>query len=738
MIAERWAAMKALFEQAMEMEGPQREAFVNSACAGDESMQLSLLQLLAHHDAATSVLAGPMLSMDRAAEIVASGMRTFVPGEIVAGRFRIERFLAEGGMGEVYAASDLELGGEVALKTIRPLLATSDEILARFKQEIQLSRQVTHANVARVYDLFLHDVDLDGQRRPIVFLSMELLAGETLAERVRRGGALAPAEALSLARKLASALDAAHAAGVVHRDFKSSNVILARNRDGSERPVVMDFGLAAAARPLADGSGLEIDARGAMEGTPMYMAPEQVEGEHVGPAADIYSFGIVLYEMLAGKVPFVGATSLETAWLRMTQAPAPVPGIPRRWNEALKSCLSLKPESRPASGQAVLRRMEGRFAWSAGRKGAVAGVAAVVVLWAGVWVARLPHRTTPEAQQAADVARVKMQSGTRQGYLAAVEGFRHAAELDPQWAQAWSDLAYAYATAANGASLPPGQATKEARKAAAEAIRLDRNSSRAYGSLGWVQSLDLEEWPKAEESFQRAVELDPSDWQIHYWFGVHLRKRGRYQDAEAQDRLALTLSGQREPMVWCELAFLYWTSGRLDRMERHMREQLVAFPNFGLTRYLHARLLKHQGHYAEAEEELAFTEKLQYPPVTVMVERASLEAFRGRPKESRRILGRLEEIAKTSSVDGLLIAGVYAQVGDKDTAMAWLERAYQRRDTTLLSMATSPLLRPLWGDARFVSLLRRLHFSDQIIQQMGFNSSSANGPGSQPRRGGTS
>ena len=202
---------------------------------------------------------------------------TLAPGTLLARRYSIVRFLARGGMGEVYEARDTELGVAVALKTIRPLLAHGPSVLERFKREIVLARGLSHPNLCRTFEFGREE----RSSPPIVFLTMELLAGETLSARIRREGRLAAPVALALLRQMASALDHAHAAGVVHRDLKSANVFLVPGPSG-ERAVITDFGLAREIAP-ADSHGITHD--GALLGTPAYMAPEQVRGETAGPAA---------------------------------------------------------------------------------------------------------------------------------------------------------------------------------------------------------------------------------------------------------------------------------------------------------------------------------------------------------------------------------------------------------------------------------------------------------------------
>jgi len=275
---------------------------------------------------------------------------TFLPGELVAGRYRVERFIAKGGMGEVYDAFDTALGDHVALKTIRPDVAADEHALERFKREIHLARQVTHRNVCRIHDLGTHLSDSPiaalYPRGEIVFVTMELLRGETLSERITNGGPMSEADALPIVRQMAAALDAAHKAGIVHRDFKSANVVL-ETVDGELRAVVTDFGLARASQRE---SGATLTVAGAVMGSPAYMAPEQVEGAGTTPAVDIYALGVVVFEMVTGRLPFKGESPLSTAIKRLTETPPRPselkPGLDPRWDEGILRALARKPEER--------------------------------------------------------------------------------------------------------------------------------------------------------------------------------------------------------------------------------------------------------------------------------------------------------------------------------------------------------------------------------------------------------
>ncbi len=278
-------------------------------------------------------------------------------GELLAGRYRIVSFLGEGAMGEVYEADDLELGEPIAVKVLRPEIARDEQVLQRFKREIQLARKVTHPNVCRVYDMVLHSGEGDAGRR--VLLTMELLRGETLAERLRREGRLTPAEALPIVRQIAAALTAAHAAGIVHRDLKSSNVFLVSSPLGL-RSVVTDFGLAWSMAPSGDGADT-LTATGELVGSPAYMAPEQVRGEEATPATDVYALGVVMYEMLTGELPFVGKSAFYTALLRLQEPPPSprqrVPDLDPAWEAVILCCLQREPADRFRRARHVVRAL---------------------------------------------------------------------------------------------------------------------------------------------------------------------------------------------------------------------------------------------------------------------------------------------------------------------------------------------------------------------------------------------
>ena len=309
------------------------------------------------------------LSLRGAAGMPTAGATTFSPDELVAGRYKIVRFIGRGGMGEVYEAYDLELRQRVALKTVLPEIALDQQAIERFKGEIRTAREVTHPNVCRIFDLGFHRRAPSGNE--IAFLTMELLSGETLAERLQLKGRMSPAEALPLATQIAAGLGAAHAAGIVHRDLKPGNIILASSREGRETPraVVTDFGLARAA--AADSLTVRSTASTRIVGTPAYMAPEQIEGGKVTAASDLYSLGIMLYEMVTGALPFVGESPFSTAVKRLKEAPPSprsfVPDLDSKWVAAILRCLERHPADRFASAGDVVKALEGETV-TAGRK----------------------------------------------------------------------------------------------------------------------------------------------------------------------------------------------------------------------------------------------------------------------------------------------------------------------------------------------------------------------------------
>jgi hypothetical protein len=264
----------------------------------------------------------------------------FVPGTTLVGRYRIVALLGRGGMGEVYRADDLRLGQAVALKFLPEGLSRDDAALARFHREVRLARQVSHPNVCRVFDIG----EADGR----TFLTMEYVDGEDLASLLRRIGRLPSDKALEIARQLCAGLAAAHEHGVVHRDLKPANAML----DGRGRVRITDFGLAGFA-----------GEDGGRAGTPAYMAPEQLAGDEVTQKSDIYSLGLVLYEIFTGKRAFEGTTLAELVRRREQSAPTHpsniVKDIDPLVERVILRCLEKDPSKRPASALQLAAALPG-------------------------------------------------------------------------------------------------------------------------------------------------------------------------------------------------------------------------------------------------------------------------------------------------------------------------------------------------------------------------------------------
>jgi len=243
-------------------------------------------------------------------------------GDLLGGRYEILQLLGEGGMGAVYKARDRELDRFVALKVIRPELASNPSILARFKQELLLAHQVTHRNVIRIYDL--------GEAEGVKFITMEFIEGKDLRSVIREKNKFAPEEAVEVIQQVCQALDAAHSVGVIHRDLKPQNIM----QDGTGRMLVMDFGLA---RTL-EGGGMT--QTGAIVGTMEYMSPEQALGKDLDQRSDIFALGLILYEMLTGKQPFVAESALASLIKRTQERATPVSDVDAQIPGALSGIVS--------------------------------------------------------------------------------------------------------------------------------------------------------------------------------------------------------------------------------------------------------------------------------------------------------------------------------------------------------------------------------------------------------------
>jgi eukaryotic-like serine/threonine-protein kinase len=401
---EQWDKIKALFEEALEKPSGERPQFLASATA-EPLVRDEARRLLASHSEAGNFLSASPVHGALDPPTAGHPAAAFQSGDLLAGRFRIVRFLARGGMGEVYEAEDQELREPVALKVVRPDLLRDPRAADRFRREVHLAKKVTHPNVCRIFDIFRHQPGPGTSSEAggsILFVAMELLLGETLAQCLRESGRMKMEQALPLAVQMAAGLGAAHEAGVLHRDFKPGNVVLVSSPKGM-RAVITDFGLALRASVESTLSG-SLTETGKSFGTPAYMSPEQVEGKELTPASDVYSLGLVLYQMVTGARPFEDTTALSMAVRRLHEDPAPprtlVRDLDPHYEAVVLRCLERDVRRRFADAGEVARvlrrevrvsRRPPRWVWAA-----VAALL-VVAMIAALVLGRTGHKAHPQA-----------------------------------------------------------------------------------------------------------------------------------------------------------------------------------------------------------------------------------------------------------------------------------------------------------------------------------------------------
>ncbi len=316
--------VERLFGDAVHMELDARRAFLESACRDAPEVKHLVEELLREDERAGSFLKKPLFAPSASANLAAAATGStdtgvtnsrFQADDVIAGRFLIVRFIARGGMGEVYEAADTLLHNKhIALKIIREEIAADSDVSHRFVQEILLARQVSHPNLCQIYEIFR----CDDVSPPFLFLTMKLLAGETLDLCIRKGVLIPRDEAIQIFRQMIAGIAAIHAAGIVHRDIKPTNVML----DGSGHRVcvsIMDFGLARQYE-----SETTLLKPGFVAGTPGYLAPELMAGQRPSPASDIFALGVLLHQVLTGERPIESADErLQSPASSLARAPVP-------------------------------------------------------------------------------------------------------------------------------------------------------------------------------------------------------------------------------------------------------------------------------------------------------------------------------------------------------------------------------------------------------------------------------
>ncbi|HZO54569.1 MAG TPA: protein kinase [Bryobacteraceae bacterium] len=531
MTAGLWEKIKEVLKAAIDLPADEQRKYLEEACANDPALASEVNRLLKSHSEAEDFMNQPLVGP-------LSALQT---DEVVVNRYRVIRQVGRGGMGEVYEVHDEVLNETVAMKTLHPEIAFRPDYVRRFNREIQLARKVTHPNVCRVYDVGeFHSGGLH-------FFTMEFLHGETLIARIRKQQQLSKREAFAFARHMALGLAAAHELGIVHTDFKSGNVMLCPG-PGGERAVITDFGLARFDAGSTEASQTETASTSLqLAGTLGYMSPEQLTGGNITTASDIYSFGIVLYEMATGTIPFDSSNPIRAAAERMSvkevSARSKVAGIAPRWDEAIARCLQQDPKKRFPSAAALAdwfaeSRWQWPFKhwtrreWARAISGGGAAVSGAVVAWS--WLTQ-PYQPNPEG---VDWYRRGVEALHSMTFDAARKLLERAVEADPKFVLAHASLARAYeemdySDLAKESMLRAVTQSMDTRLSSTDQIRLralqmmiahdydravpffhrleelaaEQEKSSAALESGWLAQL-RDKTDEAASAYERAVKLD--------------------------------------------------------------------------------------------------------------------------------------------------------------------------------------------------------------------------------------
>jgi len=686
LVMDRWTTVKRIHQSALDKDPSERTAFVDESCGGDETLRREVHSLLTYATDAESFLERPAVDI---APTPPELHQTTLVGRTVS-HYQVLSLLGAGGMGEVYLARDSRLDRTVALKILPGELAEDPERMQRFALEAKAASALNHPNVATIYDV--------GQTDGIHFIVMEHVEGETIAARM--GRPLTPSEVVDIAVQAADALDVAHAKGITHRDIKPANLMLTPR--GHVK--VLDFGVAKVNRseeigPNDDDWTVEpVTAIGSVVGSGPYMSPEQIVGGAVDPRSDVFSLGVVLYQLAAGQLPFSGATRAEMKDRIVHAAPASMillnPDIPSDLERITLKCLDKRPESRYQSARDLLNDLwplKRQFTANTApvtsdslrheflrRSGSYPGAGKP----AGADDASIadgPSRS--EASELVARGWAHLRSASFFEISDAVSAFQAATVIDPTFAAAYAGLAHAKIDQATNRHVLV-EAFGEAKAAALRAVALDPESAGAQAALGLVMFVAEWDWIAAERSFKRALAIDPNHPEAHLHYGSLMEALG-----DLQRGLQLKLRGlECDPtstLAHVQIAGSFWNQRRYDDVIVWANKTLDRDPQHPIARELLGGACWKMGDLERAGELLRVGANLS--PVR---SDGSTQPEIGN-EEFRLVMH-------------------YVAAGDLDAAFEHLPRLIDARDPALIHLAVAPQWDKLRADPRFNECLARM------------------------------
>ena len=727
---DHWTTVKRIHQSALDIDPSERSAFVDESCGGDETIRGEVQSLLAYTTEAESFLERP--AVDLAPSPPSEPHEATLVGRTVS-HYEVLSLLGAGGMGEVYLARDPRLDRTVALKILPGEFAADPDRMQRFTREAKAASALNHPNVATIYDV--------GESDGIYFIVMEHVEGETITARM--GRRLTPSEVVDIAVQAADALDLAHAKGITHRDIKPANLMLTHRGDVK----VLDFGVAKVTRgdegsPNGDWTVEPVTAVGGVVGSGPYMSPEQLVGGDVDPRSDVFSLGVVIYQMATGQLPFSGSTRAEMMDRILHAAVEPMmrlnPDIPSELERITLKCLDKRTDGRYQSARELLtdlwplkRQLDANAARAmpdavrldrVRRSGSHPGAAPIKpAVTDDASTTDTSH--APEASALVASGWAHLRSGSFFELSDAMSAFQAATVIDPTDAAAHAGMALVRAAQATVHDMPLVEAFGEAKAAALRALALDHESADAQVALGQVMFLGDWDWIAAERSFQRALAINPNHAEAYLHYGGLVEALGDLDRGFRLKRQGLDCDST-SALAHMLIAVSFWNQRRY--------EDVIVWANKALDRdprHLFARELRGGAYWKMGDLERALSEDLKRAEARSPNEETLaaikgmladiLHAYRldGDAGAHRCILKhrqRAGELLSDGSAQrergnaGLGLVVHYAEAGDLDAAFEHLHRLIDARDPALVHLAVAPQWDSLRPDPRFNQCLVRM------------------------------